>query len=214
MADRPSDHSAARSTTARGTTARNPTVRSRTVAFAVLLGGGLLGLLLASQAWWTLPSAPAISGNQASATLAGVLAGAAVAGGALALLLRRTGRRILGGLLAVIGVGMVLTGWAARTPPVTTTPFDAGAPSATGAQFAYAGTGLLVAVGGVLLLLRAHRWPARADRFSRLDRAAVRAEDDAGEVWKALDQGFDPTSPDPSGPQEPGRSSGQKPYDR
>lgn len=194
--------------------------RSRAVAFGALLGGGLLGLLLATQPWWTVPAGASVTGNEASATLAGVLAGAATAGSALALLLRRTGRRILGVLLAGLAVGMVLTGWAARTPPASASPFDGGAPAATGVQFAYAGTGLLVALGGVLLTLRAHRWPARSDRFARLDRAAaVQAEDDAGEVWKALDQGFDPTSPDPArndmpAPQKPGRPSGQKPYDR
>lgn len=185
---------------------------SRTIAFGALLGGGLLGLLLASQPWWTTPSGPSVSGNQASATLAGVLAGAAVAGSALALLLRRVGRQILGALLAVIGAGMLATGWAARIPPAATTTFDSGVQTATGLQFAYAGAGLLVLLGGVLLVVRARRWPSRADRFARLDRAAaVEAEDDAQTVWKAMDQGFDPTSTDPSAPEEPGSSGGQKP---
>jgi hypothetical protein len=195
-------------------------VPGRAAAFVSVPGGGLLGLLLATQPWWTVPAMPPVSGNDATATLAGVLAGAAAAGGGLAVLLRSIGRRILGVLLALLGVGMVLTGWTAHTDPVQGVPFDTGAPASTGLQFAYAGAGLLVVIGGVLFALRAHRWPARPDRFARLNRAAaVRAEDDAGEVWKALDQGFDPTGVNPAGvdtpaPQDRGQSSGQKPYDR
>lgn len=189
---------------------------SRAVAFLTVPGGGLLGLLLASQPWWTAAAAP-ITGNTATAALAGVLAGAAAAGGALALLLRRLGRTVLGTLLALLGVGMALTGWAAHPGPVQGLPFDAGTapPASTGLQFAYAGAGLLVALGGVLFTARAHRWPGRPDRFTPLERAAaVRAGDDSGSVWKALDEGFDPTAGDTPAPQDRSQSSGQKPYDR
>lgn len=171
--------------------------RSRALAFALLLGGSLIALGVAGQNWWTLPAGPAVTGNQATDTLAGVLAGAAAAGATLTLLLRSIGRRLLGVVLAALAVAMISSGVAAEPAANPATLPGAGAPQATGMQLAYVAAGVLVAVGALLMVVRAHTWPVRPDRFSRSARVrGVRAEDDAGAVWKALDQGFDPTAPD------------------
>lgn len=172
----------------------------RGAAFGLLILGSLVGLLLATQTWWTHPGGD-ITGNLATATLTGVLAGAAAAGTGLAALSGRRARLVLGVLLLALGVGMVVVAItaspdAAARSASTLIP-DQGV-TATGVRWAYLATGVLVATGAGTLLARARHWPARRDRYARLRaRATTTAEDDPAEVWKAMDAGFDPTEAGP-----------------
>lgn len=151
--------------------------RSRAYALGGLALGSIVGVILAS-----------VSGAGGPAGV--VLAAAALAGLALALILRHIGRRILGVLLAVLGLGMVAAVIAAGLSGV--------------AAWVYALCGLLVLAGSVLMVARAQRWPRRPDRFDRkAARANTSPDDDPNEVWQALDAGHDPTAaarPDDSGP--------------
>lgn len=184
--------------------------RTRSLAFGLLLAGGLLGLLLAGQSWWRYPTGPPVSGNDATSTLAGVLAGAVGAGTALAALLRTLGRRILGVLLTLLALGMIAAGIVAEPPPVTSV-LATGEAAPTWVRVGYIAAAVVAAVGGVALTAFAHTWPAKPDRFAKLARAAaVNAEDDAQDVWKALDEGFDPTSTDG----DTGETSGRKREDQ
>ncbi|MDO5498977.1 MAG: Trp biosynthesis-associated membrane protein [Propionibacteriaceae bacterium] len=195
-----------------------PRAAGRAAAFALLGAGSLIGMLLASQNWWNHPAATtAITGNQVTGSLAGVLAGAAAAGTGLAALSGRRARTALGVLLAVLGLGMVVVAVTVEVDAasLSTGPAvlpGAGELSATGLRWAYLACGPLVVAGAGLLALRARSWPARRDRFARVGaRAAITAEDDATDVWKAMDAGFDPTHDDPGASGDP---SGRKPSDR
>lgn len=188
--------------------------RGRASAFALLAVGSLAGLLLATQSWWTHPGlSTGLTGNQVTASLTGVLAGAAAAGTGLAGLSGRRARMVLGWLLLLLGGGMTVVAITATvdaaaigTGPVAV-PGDV---TATGVRWAYAACGVLVAAGAGVLLQRARHWPQRRDRYARLGaRAATTAEDDAAAVWRAMDAGFDPTDVTPD--RDP---SGRKPSDR
>lgn len=192
--------------------------RSRGVAFGLLLLGSLVALLLASQRWATVTGSFTIedhlTGNDLTNAMAGLLAGTAAAGAALAALSGPRTRAVLGGVAALLGVAMVLAaiGAQGRTDPATGTTVTIGA-----LGVGYIVAAVVVVVGGVIMATRAHTWPRRPDRFARTGaRAATRADDDAGEVWKAMDAGFDPTDvPDhPNGPDDMGDTTGRKSPDR
>jgi hypothetical protein len=138
-------------------------VRSRAVAYAALVAGGILALVASAQ----------------SAGLSRALALAGLAGALLMLALRARGRRIIGGALALLGLGIVATGVTAALP--------GGDRWAIG----YALAGALVATGGVLTLLTSPRWPSRAERFE--------TRDEPVDLWRAQDAGLDPTA-DPDDP--------------
>jgi len=133
------------------------------VAYAALVAGGVLALV----------------GSAQSAGLSRALALAGLAGALLMLALRARGRRIIGGALALLGLGIVATGVTAALP--------GGDRWAIG----YALAGALVATGGVLTLLTSPRWPSRAERFE--------TRDEPVDLWRAQDAGLDPTA-DPDDP--------------
>lgn len=196
--------------------------RSRAVAFGLLLLGSLAGLLLASQRWATVSGSftpeQHLTGNDMTNALAGLLAGTAAAGTVLAAVSGRRTRTILGVATTLLGVGMAVV--------VITTDGDIDPATGFGIGIgalgvAYVVAAALVTAGGVVLAARARSWPARHDRFARTRaRAATRADADAGEVWKAMDAGFDPTDvADPgdipgSDPGDMGDRSGRKRPDR
>lgn len=129
----------------------------RAIAYAALLGGGLLGLVASNQA----------------AGLSGTLAGAALAGGLLLLALRVRGRQVVGGALALLGVGLVAAGISAGDAP-------------PGWRTAYAVAGVLVLAGGIVTILTSPRWISSGERFRNYDEPA--------DLWRAQDAGLDPTA--------------------
>ncbi|WP_432557842.1 Trp biosynthesis-associated membrane protein [Granulicoccus sp. GXG6511] len=185
--------------------------RERGAAFGLLALASLVGLLLATQNWWTHPAVTTgTTGNDATASLAGVLAGAAAAGTGLAALSGRRARTVLGVLLVALGIGMVVVAATAGVSAVDLTSGPGFVPgneelAPTGLRWFYLACGVLVVGGASVLSARAGRWPARRDRYARIAaRSTTTAEDDAADVWKAMDAGFDPTEirgpeGDPSG---------------
>ena len=141
-------------------------MRSRAVAYAALVAGGLLALVASAQ----------------SAGLSQALALAGLAGALLLLALRAVGRRIMGGALALLGLGIVAAGVTAALGGPDRWPIG------------YAVAGALVATGGMVTLLTSTRWPSRAERFETRDEPA--------DLWRAQDAGLDPTA-DPVAPGDP-----------
>lgn len=170
-----------------------------------LLLGSVLGLLSASQAWWRVVAGQgdptSISGNDASGGLAYVLPLVALAGWLLALSLRGIGRRIVAVLLMLTGAGMIAAG-VPRRPPESVIE-KAGQPlgldpvtsvTATAWPYVFCVAGALVTLGAVAAFVVGGARARRASRFERTTNAgAVTASDDPSQIWKALDQGVDPT---------------------
>ncbi|SDU75609.1 TIGR02234 family membrane protein [Jiangella alkaliphila] len=188
-------------------------------ALLLLAAGGVLGLVAASRSWGTaeqssslsvttepvsgsdlLPLAPAV----ALVALAAVVAVPAV---------RRLGRRVVGGVLAVLGAvqavmaAVVLpdldgrvSDWLA-TGPEATGPAESVSTSPAWAV-AVVLAGLLVTVAGLLVAVRGPSWPSMGARYERsggrgrrpaAEPAKKPAEGNRA-TWDALDRGDDPTS--------------------
>lgn len=184
-----------------------------------LLVGAVLGLLAASRGWWQVTSEQAdpssIAGNDATGGLAYVLPLVALAGWLLGLSLRGVGRRIVAVLLALTGAGMVAAG-VPRRPPDSVVEKAAGplgldpdaAVTATAWPYLFGVAGLLVLLGAIAAFIAAGAATARPSRFDRTSRAAgVSAGDDPSQVWKALDQGVDPTEAEDDSDPEAARRS-------
>jgi hypothetical protein len=130
---------------------------------SLALGSLLAGSLLAAAVPWTDSS----GGHDLTRALALV----ALAGTGLVLVLGGRGRRLIGLVLAVLGLAMALAGALLSGTAISW-------------QLGYAGGGVLVTSGGLLTLITGGRWPARADRF----------EQNPPDLWQALDAGLDPTA--------------------
>lgn len=173
---------------------------------AVTLGAALLGagiaLAAASVSWVAVaaPADPLVAAapvqQPAEQDVARALALAALAGGAATLLARGAGRRIMCGLLALAGIGVV----AAVAVALGSAGSAAVATSARTAWALLAGCGgLLLALAGATGVLRAGRWPKPSVRHDPVERggddtppAAPGA--DERRLWEALDRGEDPTT--------------------
>lgn len=121
---------------------------------------------------------------------------------------RRAGRLLVSGLLALSGAGIavaalvsasdssVLDGKAAKVSGDTSA--TVGALSHTGWPYVAAVGGLLILLAGLLALRCGGRWPAMSGRYERgtaRPRRTARPADPERpeEIWKALDRGEDPT---------------------
>ncbi len=189
--------------------------RYRSLAYAGLVLGGGLGVVAAAQPWFRAVGqdvSVGISGVQSTAGLSQALAVVTLAGALLILVLKTRGRRVVGVLLTLVGLGIALLG-ALRTEPSSDAVLtrvrevrlaDQFALEATPWAWVFAAAGVLVAAGAILTATTAGRWPVRADRFTRDEAPArpVSATDEPADVWKALDAGMDPTA-DPDVRQEP-----------
>ncbi len=162
-----------------------------TAVLACLAGAGV-ALLAVTRVWVVeVEHRPGLSdlrteqtGAQAQPWLIG-LALMALAGAGALLATRGTVRRVLGGLLALTGVGLVVgtvLAWAGADPvwPAVTVV-----------------GGLVVAAGGVLAGWYGHTWAAMSSRYERKPEATaapeVRSVPDSRAFWDALDRGEDPT---------------------
>ena len=189
--------------------------RGLTVAVALCLLGSLLVLATASAPWAevvvlrgaVLPDTTvAVQGTDLVPGLRAVaLAGLA---GVLALVAtRRTGRVVVGALVALCGVGVValvvrVLGRLDRAAVLTErvlalSPVGVRAdPAPTPWPWLCLAGGVLLVATGMLVALRGRRW---AEMSRRYDAPAARAPDpspEAGEraAWEALDRGEDPTA--------------------
>lgn len=163
--------------------------RARATAYSLLVAGALGGVAAANAHWrrttGDLGQEITRTGVEATGTLALVLVGVLAAGTLLMLTLRTRGRRLMTLPLAIVTISMVMTGIA-----------QVGEPGGTKVPMAYALAGLVGLGGVVVTALTVHRWPTGADRYARRgDRSETDAADDPAEVWKAMDEGYDPTDP-------------------
>lgn len=191
--------------------------REMTAAALAVVVGAVLVLLAVSQTWvtasWTAPDYPAVrvrlDGGDAS-PVARACGYVALAGMVALLATRRAGRRIVGALLTLAGIGVVVAcgffWWlgdvvadsaltqAAGDPTLSVAASDV---TTTAWPLLAAVGGALITVAGVLAVLHGPRWPAMGIRY---DAPTTRrhADDDP---WAALDKGEDPTlDPDHRGP--------------
>jgi uncharacterized membrane protein (TIGR02234 family) len=180
-------------------------MRSRALAFGCLLIGGALALVGSAQPWWRATGEGVVlrfSGTQATGGLSQALAIVALAGTLLMLALRTRGRRVIGAMLLLVGVGLAVLGGLGLQPSADAVGSevhgvslaDTFQLSATVWPWLFAVSGALVAIGAVLTMITAGSWPARSNRFQPgQSRAEVPASEDPAELWKAMDAGADPT---------------------
>jgi uncharacterized membrane protein (TIGR02234 family) len=119
----------------------------------------------------------------------------------LLLALRTRGRRIIGALLALIGVGLAMVGGLGLRPSADAFGSQlrqvslAETLSATVWPWIFVGSGVLITIGAVLTMITAGTWPSRSDRFRPgSGKSEGPASDDPAELWKAMDAGLDPTT--------------------
>lgn len=147
---------------------------------AVVVLGCVLALLAAGRPWVTRASGSApLTGDDLTPVLT-PLALAVLAGTVAVLATRGPGRRLIGALIALCGVGAAA---AALTAAGTNTVWP---------YVATAGAVLMTAAG-VLAVLRGGRWGGMSGRYDRPGSSAARPADDRS-LWDALDRGDDPTS--------------------
>lgn len=200
--------------------------RRRGYGWLALVVAAAGGFLAATQAWWQVPygegagsgSVP-ISGGEGAAGLPQSIVAVMGAGILLSLTIRGWGRLVVASLHALGALGMIALGLLAPVPgPEITAPLvqqvtfePTGGTVRAWAGWAYAGAGLLGLAGAVLVLSAGKQAPRSADRFDRTGTAAeVGVDDDALSVWRALDDGLDPTATDgpcDGGPKDDGEVS-------
>ncbi|MDJ0369616.1 TIGR02234 family membrane protein [Streptomyces sp. H10-C2] len=191
----------------------------RSLAAALLLGvaGAAVVLLAAGKTWahgiarssdGSLPID--VSGNEVT-SVPGALALVGLAALVAVFAVRRTGRVVVSGLLALCGAGIVIASLAggdtaaldaAATAATHLSSTSAVGKGSTGWPLAAAAGGVLLLAAGALALLRSRHWPGMSNRYDRDGatglpaRKAQRAAPDPErpeELWKALDRGEDPT---------------------
>jgi len=196
--------------TAAATEDRARAGRRRGRALLPGLVGGVLLLVTSAQAWWRATGDGVhvgFTGNQSTAGLSQALGVVALAGWLLVLVLRTRGRRVVGVLLALTGLGTALVGALRQRPSATSvrnqvrevTLADSFELVPSAWPHVYAAAGLLVLACGLLTVLTAGSWPRRADRYARTTTrvASTTAADDPAAVWRAQDAGLDPTTRSP-----------------
>ncbi|MDQ0777899.1 putative membrane protein (TIGR02234 family) [Streptomyces aurantiacus] len=189
----------------------------RSLAVALLSGAlGAAVVLLATRRGWSGGTATVAGGEfPLSATgsdVTGVPAALAIVGLAslvAVFAVRKAGRFLVAGLLALSGAGTMasallgvsdssaLDEQAAETTGDTAATVDT--MTHTGWPYVAAAGGLLLLVAGLLALRYGRLWPAMSGRYERDGAPRVRRgrtpvdPDRPEEIWKALDRGEDPT---------------------
>jgi uncharacterized membrane protein (TIGR02234 family) len=178
----------------------------RRLAYTVLLCAAGAGLAVYgdTRTWSEIVTArPGLSSLRDTRTGADLepwvvgLALVALAGAGALLATRGLARRILGGLLSVVGLGVAAGAIAGRAGLDVG---SAGAGATLGPVACVLG-GLLVVLGGLSAVRSGHEWPAMGARYERRGAADSRAADsdtdqrvDTRAAWDALDRGDDPTA--------------------
>ncbi|MBX7264647.1 Trp biosynthesis-associated membrane protein [Micromonospora sp. Llam7] len=181
-----------------------PGAGRREAAYAVLLclAGAGLALWAATRTWAVevaarpapLPPVRQVRTGAALLPWLPALALVGLAGGGAVLATRGGPRRVLGGLLALLGLAVGTGGGYGLVVDV------AGEASRHWPALCLLG-GLLVTTGGLLTAARGQRWPAMGARY---ERGSVPRERPSGPIagaataqaWDALDRGEDPTERD------------------
>nr|WP_269449800.1 Trp biosynthesis-associated membrane protein [Auraticoccus cholistanensis] len=164
----------------------------------------------------------ALTGTSTTGGLSQALAVVPPLGLLLSLTLRARGRRAVGVLLGLLGLGALVLGAAPPRPSdaevqaalSAVTLADRWQTSPTAWPWVFAAGGLLLLAASALMVVAAPGWPSRAARYETS--SAVDPGDPAA-AWRALDRGEDPTrdepgtaaatSPDPIGRLDPGEDT-------
>ncbi|MDA0636286.1 Trp biosynthesis-associated membrane protein [Nonomuraea sp. MCN248] len=173
---------------------------------ALTAAGCLLVLLAAGRDWvgavrgsgeMTVPTGGDLSPVLTPLALAGL------AGVVAVLVTKGAGRRIVGSLLALCGLGALAAVWGATAEPGIETwlrehnVLGAAGPLEWDLAVGWpmvAGLGaLLVFAGGVLAVVRGGRWAGMSDRYERAADGPRAQTDGDRALWDALDRGDDPT---------------------
>ncbi|MGW4776571.1 TIGR02234 family membrane protein [Streptomyces filamentosus] len=189
----------------------------RSLALALLLGalGATVVLLSASQIW--AQGTASVAGGTVpveadGGTVTGVPTALAIVGLAALVAVfavRRAGRTLVAGLLALSGAGAALAAFlgasdsAALDAEAARISGDTAAAVAglthTAWPYVTAGGALLILLAGLFALRFGKSWPAMGGRYERSGtprtprRAAAGDPDRPEDLWKALDRGEDPT---------------------
>ncbi|GHI08424.1 hypothetical protein AQI88_05225 [Streptomyces cellostaticus] len=188
----------------------------RSLAVALLCGAlGAAVALLATRQRWAEGTATVAGGTlpltAKGSDVTGVPAALAIVGLAALVAVfavRKAGRLVVAGLLALSGAGIVaasLVGASDNSALDEKAAQTTGDTSATVAALTHTGWPYVAAVGGALILLAGllalrygRLWPAMSGRYERgADRPRRKARpvdpERPEEIWKALDRGEDPT---------------------
>lgn len=193
----------------------------RSLAVALLCGAlGAAVALLATRQRWAEGTATVAGGDfpltAKGSEVTGVPAALAIV--SLAALVavfavRRSGRRLVAGLLTLSGAGTVgaaLNGAGNRAALDEKAAQASGDTAATAAALSHTGWPYVAAAGGALILLAGllalrygGLWPAMSGRYERSGAPRSRAPkavdpDRPEDLWKALDRGEDPTGTEPA----------------
>lgn len=166
----------------------------------VVLAAGLVALVLAHQAWWTITAEGAsvrLTGVESSAGLAQALPVVALGGLLATLTLKAPGRRVVGVLVGAAFLGAAALGLAHPAPAEadvldrlrTVSLADEFGLAPGWAPWAYAATGALGVLGSAWFVA------APVTNASRSVRDRPDAVADPADSWKAMDSGIDPTAP-------------------
>lgn len=193
-----------------------PARREYVATLVLLVVAGALGLVAAGQTWGKADDSSSLSAVTVEVTggdlvpLASAVSLVALASVVAVPALRRVGRRIVGGVLVVLGAGLAVTAAAAgagleeRVRDWVASSAEAGGGGgavsvSAGWAFAAAAAGLLVALAGALVAVRGPSWPGLGAKYERPSRVAPpdhdrRSSSEARDTWDALDRGDDPTA--------------------
>ena len=178
----------------------------RSVALGILATGIALAIISGYLPWALIIEPQArteIPGRETTGGLALALTLVAAAGGLLIMVLGSRGRRVVGGIVGLVGTGMVLTGLLLHDPSPgrvnrvsEATSFDiAPAVSVGVGPWLYVSAGVLLVAGAVLTIVHSPGWPSRSRRFERPESSPPPVvTDDPVALWRAMDAGLDPTT--------------------
>jgi hypothetical protein len=182
--------------------------RALAVALLLCLAGAAVALFAGSRTWAVELTARPAPLPMARTTRTGgdllpwlpALALVGLAGAGAVLATRGAARRLLGGLLLLVGLGIAAGGAYAAVA------VERGTAGIAGPLLSVTG-GLSLAGGGLLTALRGHRWPGLGARYQSPHRAGAPAPGGhdtpaarrvagraTSEAWDALDRGEDPTA--------------------
>ena len=175
------------------------------LAVALAIVGGVLAIVAAGAVWATVlepqaPPLPDVSHDVRGGDLVpGVrsLGLLALAGSVAVLAAPPRARRLVGAVLLASGCGVI---WLAAASPGSAAVTEQAQQAAgvmgvvTPTLWPWAGVvaGALLALSGLLVLLRGHRWPGLSTAYRPPAARPAESVTDKG-VWDALDRGEDPT---------------------
>jgi uncharacterized membrane protein (TIGR02234 family) len=188
--------------------------RELLIAALLCLAGAGLAVFAAGRTWAEVARGESIVAQAPLALTGGDLSGVSTLGwvgmAGLAALLATSGwlRRALGVLFVLLGAGIVTLSFtsvadknlfkaAVDHHAFLASRADLSAVVSYAWPWVSAAGGVLLALAGVITLVRGGRWPGMSARYDSANAAPKKVRDDPAGLWKSLDRGEDPTREDP-----------------